>query len=71
VPPLVFSSEQSQELGTLSTALTTYSDQMFAAFVTGQMDVNTQWDQYLAELETNGLSRFLQIYQEAYDAKYK
>ncbi|MCE5259323.1 MAG: extracellular solute-binding protein [Chloroflexi bacterium] len=71
VPPLAFTSEQSQELGTLSTALTTYVDQMFASFVTGQVDINTGWDQYLSDLKTNGLDKYLQIYQAAYDAKYK
>jgi putative aldouronate transport system substrate-binding protein len=71
VPPLVFTSEQSQKLGTLTTALKSYSDQMFAAFVTGQSDVNKDWDQYLADLKTNGLDEFLSIYQAAYDAKYK
>ena len=69
VPPLIFTSDQSKELGTISAALTAYSDQMFAAFVTGQADVNTGWDQYLEDLKTNGLDRFLEIYQEAYDAK--
>lgn len=69
VPPLVFTSEQSQELGTISAGLTAYADQMFAAFVTGQQDVNKDWDAYLGELKTLGLDRFLEIYQTAYDAK--
>ncbi len=71
MPPLVFTSDQSKELGTLSTALSTFTDQMFAAFVTGQSDINTGWDQYLADLKTNGLDDFLKIYQTAYDAKFK
>ena len=71
VPPLVFTSDQSKELGTLSTALTTFTDQMFAAFVTGQSDINTGWDQYLSDLKNNGLDDFLKIYQTAYDAKFK
>jgi putative aldouronate transport system substrate-binding protein len=71
VPPLVFTSDQSKQLGTLNAALTAYSDQMFAAFVTGQSDVNKDWDQYLADLKTNGLDEFLAIYQAAYDAKVK
>jgi putative aldouronate transport system substrate-binding protein len=69
VPPLIFSSEQAQKLGTLSTALKTYEEQMFAAFVTGQQDVNTGWDAYLEGLKTNGLDEFLSIYQTAYDKK--
>ena len=71
LPPLIFTSDQSKSLGTLSTALTAQVDQMFASFVTGQMDVNTGWDKYLADLKTNGLDEFLKIYQTAYDLKYK
>ena len=44
---------------------------MFASFVSGQADVNTGWDQYLADLKKNGLDDFLKIYQAAYDAKMK
>jgi putative aldouronate transport system substrate-binding protein len=71
VPPLAFNSEQSKQLGTLFTSLSTYSDQMFASFVTGQADINKGWDKYLADLKTNGLDDFLKIYQTAYDAKFK
>ena len=71
VPPLVFTSEESKQLGTLSAALETYVDQMFAVFVTGQVDINTGWDQYLADLKTNGLDEYLAIYQAAYDRKTK
>jgi putative aldouronate transport system substrate-binding protein len=71
LPPLTFSSDQSKRLGELNTALYALVDQMYASFVTGEMDVNSGWDQYLAELKNNGLDDFLQIYQEAYDAKYK
>lgn len=71
VPPLTFTSEQSQRLGELRTALTTLVDQSFAGFVTGQLDIESGWDQYLSELENNNLSEFLSIYQAAYDAKFK
>lgn len=71
VPPLTFTSEQSQRLGELRTALTTLVDQSFAGFVSGQLDIETGWDQYLSELENNSLSEFLSIYQAAYDAKFK
>jgi len=71
LPPLVFTSEQSQRLGELGTALDNLVGQMFASFVTGQMDVDSQWDSYLTELNNSGLEEFLSIYQTAYDAKYK
>ena len=33
--------------------------------------VEEGWEGYKAELERAGLSRWLELYQEAYDAKYK
>ncbi len=70
MPPLVFTSEQSQRLGELNTAITTQVDQSYAAFVTGQADIESGWDSYLTELENLGLQDYLDIYQAAYDAKY-
>ncbi len=71
LPPLIFNSDQSKRLGELNTALYAQVKQMFASFVTGQMDINSSWDQYLSELNNNGLEEYLKIYQESYDAKYK
>jgi putative aldouronate transport system substrate-binding protein len=71
VPSLSFTADQAKQLGTLRTPLYSYMDQAFAEFVTGAQDVNTGWDQYLAKLKTLGLDQYLQIYQQAYDAKYK
>ncbi|MBI4926470.1 MAG: extracellular solute-binding protein [Anaerolineae bacterium] len=71
LPPLVFDSAQSQRLGELNTALYTLVDQMYASFITGEMDIASGWDSYLAELKNSGLDDFLAIYQAAYDAKYK
>jgi len=70
IPPLVFTSEQSQRLGELNTALKTQVDQSYAAFVTGQADIESGWESYLTELQNLSLQDFLDIYQSAYDAKY-
>jgi putative aldouronate transport system substrate-binding protein len=71
VPPLIFTSDQSKRLSELNTTLYNVVDTQFAAFVTGQADVNKGWDAYLQALKTNGLDELLKIYQTAYDAKYK
>lgn len=71
MPPLVFTSEQSQRLGELSTVIEEQVKQSFAAFVTGQRDIATEWDAYISELKASGLDEYLQIYQQAYDAKKK
>jgi hypothetical protein len=40
------------------------------AFITGQKDINTGWDAYVKGLDSTGMTRYLQIQQQAYD-KYK
>ncbi len=69
IPPLVFSEDQSGELADLELAINTYVDEMFVRFATGDADIIAEWDNYLATLDSVGLPRFLEIVQEAYDAR--
>jgi len=68
IPPLVFSVEESREVGDLKLALDTYVDQMFVEFVTGSIPIDEAWDEYIATLDGIGLARYLEIYQTGYDA---
>jgi putative aldouronate transport system substrate-binding protein len=71
VPPLVFTEEQSKLYGELNTSVLNTADEWFANFVIGNADIEADWDTYLATLNDAGLDQFLEIYQTAYDAKYK
>ena len=44
-----------------------YVNSSVAAFATGSMSVENDWDSYLAQLNTLGLEELLSIYQTAYD----
>lgn len=46
-----------------------YATQMFAAFVTGDADVEAEWDTYVANLQKMGLQEVLACYDAAY-ARY-
>lgn len=46
-----------------------YASQMFAAFVTGDEDIEAQWDTYVANLQQMGLQDVLDCYDAAY-ARY-
>ena len=46
-----------------------YATQMFAAFVTGDADIEAQWDTYVANLQQMGLQEVLDCYDAAY-ARY-
>ncbi|MCZ7540930.1 MAG: extracellular solute-binding protein [Anaerolineae bacterium] len=69
IPPLVFTEDQARELADLDLGLKTYIDEMFVRFVSGDVDVDAEWNTYLATLDSLGLPRLLEIYQEAYDAQ--
>lgn len=71
VPQLFFTTDQAQEIAQFETGLTQYVTEMLARFITGDADLETGWDTYLQTLEQQGLPKFLEIYQAAYDAKYK
>ncbi|ONI46115.1 hypothetical protein AN641_02290 [Candidatus Epulonipiscioides gigas] len=71
VPPLGFDTEESRELIDIEQVLNTYFDQVFAEFVTGKLDIDENWDSYLAELNNIGLARYLEIYQQQYNETTK
>ena len=41
------------------------------AFFNGTKSVETDYDAWLADLESQGLSQLVEIYQNAYNAQYK
>ncbi len=71
VPPLVIPTDVASEYNELRTVLWSYVDEMFARFVTGDVDIDSGWDGYVRELKNIGLDKFLEIAQAAYDSKYK
>lgn len=66
VPPLFFNNEQAAEVANIQKTINEYVDQMFARFVTGDADINKDWDGYVKTLDGMNLKRLLAIYQEAY-----
>ncbi|MDR6550142.1 ABC transporter substrate-binding protein [Paenibacillus qinlingensis] len=70
VPPLFFTNEQAEELSTLEKTLTDYRTEFFAKTVTGSLDVEKEWNNYLSTLDKMNIKRYLEIYQEAY-TQYK
>ena len=67
-PNLMYSNEVAEERAMLRTDLVNYLQTTCAQFIAGELDVDKDWDAYLAQLESIGLSRFLEIEQEAYDS---
>jgi putative aldouronate transport system substrate-binding protein len=60
----------SGELATLQTNLSSYVNQNQLAFITGSKNIDTGWDAYVKGLDSTGMTRYLQVQQQAYD-KFK
>ena len=67
VPPLSFDEDAAAEITDLESALGTYVTEMIARFTVGDADIEAEWNDYLAELDNIGLSRYIELMQEAYD----
>ncbi|WJH35381.1 ABC transporter substrate-binding protein [Paenibacillus sp. CC-CFT747] len=71
LPPVFFTAEQSSEVADLEKTLLDHMKEMTARFITGDLDLDKNWDSYVKNLDNMNLKRYLEIYQTAYDAKYK
>jgi putative aldouronate transport system substrate-binding protein len=69
LPPLFFTADQAQTVAELTTTIVDYVKQTLALAVIGETDLDAGWAAYLGTLENMELARYLQVHQEAYDAR--
>jgi len=60
-------SEELREYSSIYTDINTQVSTVINQFVTGVKDVDTEWDAYVAEINSMGIDRCIEIYQGAYD----
>ena len=68
MPDLYMSEEDTAEMALIKATLDSTQKEWLAAFVTGEKSVEADWDAYLAALEAQSLTRYLELLQNAYDA---
>jgi putative aldouronate transport system substrate-binding protein len=71
MPPVFFTAEQASEIADLEKTILDHVKEMMARFITGDSDIDKNWDAYLKNLDNMNLKRYLEIYQAAYDVKFK
>lgn len=69
-PIVIYDADLLDERNSLVTDLTLYTSNMQAQFITGVVDIETGWDEYIATLNKMGLPRLLEIEQQCYDNTY-
>lgn len=70
MPSLVYTDTEAGSRAALKTDLETYIKTMKAQFIRGEVDVDSEWDNFVKKLDEIGLKDFLSIEQAAYD-RYK
>ncbi len=71
VPTISFTEEEMQEISEIRSTLKTYVKECEVRFITRDMDIDSEWDSYVNELNRIGLERFLEVSQVAYDRMFK
>jgi putative aldouronate transport system substrate-binding protein len=69
IPPLTYPDADAKDLTEVQLSVKTYVDEMLVRFITGDANIDTEWDSYLTTLDSQGLPRLLEITQKAYDAQ--
>ena len=67
LPRMKYSSEDAEELSVLVTDITGYVDEYTAKVVTGELDLEDSWDNYLDTLKKMGVDRMYELYKASYD----
>lgn len=67
VSRLILTESESEVYSDTWTNLDLYISEWSAKFITGDRDLNSDWDEYLAGLEKMGMSKLMAAYQSAYD----
>jgi len=68
---IYYTADESSEYSRLREQITTYARESLVAFITGNRDIEKEWDSYVAEFEKLELPKYLNYVQTAYDRQYK
>lgn len=70
-PTLPYSTEDSETRTSLVTDIKMYTEQAFGQFITGELDIEADWDTYVNTLKQIGSEELIAIEQATYDIAYK
>lgn len=68
LPDLYFPESEIEEFTVLKTTLLEYASQSLQDFITGAKDLDREWELYIRQMESIGLSEFLSVVQDAFDS---
>jgi putative aldouronate transport system substrate-binding protein len=71
IPKLIYNTDETNAIQDIQISLNNYVLEMTSAFLAGNMDIDSSWNVYIAELNNIGLAKFISVNQAVYDRMYK
>ena len=59
--------DENDDVGDIKAAIQSYVTEMTSAFLSGEKDIDKEWNSYIKELENIGYKDYLEVLQTAYD----
>lgn len=69
-PPFTYTAEELTRFNALHTDINKFVTEMTDRFITGDLSIENEWDNYIETIENIGLDEYMEIYQKAYE-RYK
>lgn len=66
LPVMRYSDDDAKEISTLKADLDAYIDQYLAQVATGELDLESSWEEYVTTINNMGGAQLSEIYQRAY-----
>lgn len=66
-PPLYMDKDAVKEIAQIKTPINDFVKESIARFITGNMDIEKDWNTYLKNLDSLNLKRYIELQQNAYD----
>lgn len=67
MPAVTYTSEESNAIGAIMSEIYDYRDEIFFRAVLGDIDIDSEWDNYIRSLDRMGLQDVLAVQQDALD----
>lgn len=68
-PNITLSEEDQLSISTIVSDVSSYCQNMIVSFITGETDIDAEWDNYVATANSMGVEELVSIYQGYVDAK--
>ena len=67
LPSMKYSEEETKTIATIRADISDYSTQYVAQVITGELDLDESWDEYVSTLEAMEIEELVGVYRAAYD----